>query len=64
MICKIVRLFEGDHGRQFTPGEIVDSTAWPKEAQLRRQRYIEPAPEGSAVTAKNATAEGSDHERS
>ena len=49
MLSIIVRRFEGQHLRQYAPGEIVDSTTWPKEAQLHRQRYIEPAPEGAAM---------------
>ena len=64
MKCRIVRPFEGAHGRQFTPGEIVDTTDWPKEAQLLKQRYLEPAPEGATVPLDDATAKATGHERS
>ena len=50
----IVRRFEGQHKRQYAPGEIVDSSAWPKEAQLQRQRFIQPAPEGATVPDEDA----------
>ena len=50
MLSVIVRRFEGGNTRQYTPGEIVDSSAWPKEAALHRQRYLEPAPEGATVS--------------
>ena len=59
MLSIIVRRFEGGNKRQYTPGEIVDTTEWPKEAALHRQRYLEPAPDGATVPPENATAEAS-----
>ena len=60
MLSTVTKHFEGDQGRQFTPGEIVDSTDWPKEAQLQRQRFIEPAPEGATVPNEDADGDVSD----
>ena len=66
MLSKIVRPLEGGNKRQYSPGEIVDTTAWPKEALLQKQRYIEPAPEGATVPTEDAdggqeTAAGGQH---
>ena len=49
MLSIVTKHFEGGNLRQFVPGEIVDSTDWPREAQLVRQRYLQPVPEGATV---------------
>ena len=54
MLSIVMRRFEGQHRREFAPGEIVDTTAWPKESKLHRQRYLEPAPEGATVPTEDA----------
>ena len=57
MLSVVTRRFEGRHLATFVPGQIVNSTCWPKEAALHRQRYLEPAPEGATVPPEDATAE-------
>ena len=56
MVSIVVRRFEGRDRRQYEPGEIVDSTDWPKEAKLHAQRYLEPAPDGATVPDEDVTA--------
>ena len=60
MLSVIVRRFEGGNRRQYAPGDIVDTTAWAREAQLQRQRYIEPAPEGATVPDEDADGQLAD----
>jgi len=54
MLSIVTRRFEGRHLATFVPGQIVDSSDWPKEAALHRQRYLEPAPAGATVPDEDA----------
>ena len=36
----VVKAFGGPGDTQFTPGQVVDATAWPRVASLIQSRYI------------------------
>ena len=47
MLSIVTKHFEGRNLATFVPGQIVDSTDWPKETILHAQRYLRPAPPGA-----------------
>ena len=38
----VVKAFDGRGETRFTPGQVVDATAWPNVASLVQSRYLRP----------------------